>query len=81
MDRVLPKEKPPRNFSLFNAGIPQDRYGTVDRGDAGTAYDVRIRKFQKGPAMLLTEGIQNLRAALCWRVAPTHRLLPSYEDR
>ena len=61
MVRVLPGENLLLTFSLSNTGTPQGRYGTLYRGDPGTACDVRIRKFQRRTCRAADRRNQNFR--------------------
>ena len=61
MDRVLPGESLPGTLSLSNKELPQGSHGIIYRRDPRTVCDRWAVNFVKGPAVLLTERIQNLR--------------------
>ena len=72
-DRVLPGESLSGTLLQPDNGISQSSYRIIDCGNPGIVREVWSRKFCEGPAVLLTEGIQNLRLdGLLTLIAITH---------
>ena len=73
MVRVLLGKSLPETLSLLDKGIPPSSSGSVDCGTTSLVRTFGTENFVKGPVILLTEGIQNLRLdGLLTLIAITH---------
>ena len=73
MDSVLLAESLPKTLSVLDKGIPTSSSGSINRGTTSLFVTFGAESFVKGPIVLLTEGVQNLRLdGLLTLIAITH---------